>query len=255
MSDSITQIKGDNCLNCGETVLGNYCSNCGQKFQPTKLPLKLFLEDAVETLFNIDNRWFKTLKDLFLKPGKVTREYIEGKRAQYLPPLRIYLSISIVYFLLVQWSESDQIFFINFSDDENSIGDLGTIIQYMVFFMVPFFALFTKLFYRKRKAYYVEYLILSFHIHTVWFVLLMIELFTIWLEASFEQSWVEILAIIISAPAQLATFIYIVFYLKRTFEQGWLISSAKTMGIMILYMIVLVLLIAAYTLIFTEFFK
>ena len=219
MIDSTLPLKESSCLNCQEVVSGNFCSNCGQKFQPTKLPLKLFLEDAVETLFNIDNRIFKTLRDLFFKPGKVTREYIEGKRAQYLPPLRIYVSISIIYFILVQWSDSNQIFFINFSDEESTISDLGTIIQYAVFIMVPVFALFTSLFYRKRKAYYVEYLILSLHIHSIWFVLLIIELFTIWVDGSFEQGWVDIIAMTISTLAQMATFIYIVIYLKRTFEQ------------------------------------
>ena len=75
------------CLNCGSAEVQNYCPVCGQKAQPTRLPLKLFFHDAIESLFNIDNRWLKTLRDLFIKPGKVTREYIEGKRARYLPPL------------------------------------------------------------------------------------------------------------------------------------------------------------------------
>ncbi|HAW82051.1 MAG TPA: hypothetical protein DCX27_21525, partial [Balneola sp.] len=93
MSSHLDTIPDNHCLNCNEPVSGNYCSNCGQKFQPTKLPLRIYLEDTVETLFNVDNRVFKTLKDLFLKPGKITKEYISGHRATYLPPLRIYISI------------------------------------------------------------------------------------------------------------------------------------------------------------------
>lgn len=148
--------------------------------------------------------------------------------------------------MVVQLIDSNQIFFINFSEGEGSPEDLATIIQYMLFFMVPVFALATNLFYRKRKAYFIEYLILSFHIHTVWFVLLIIELFTLWLEAYFEQSWIIIIAEIIKAPAQLATFIYLLIYLKKTFHQGWLISLAKSVGIMIIYMMVLVGFIALY---------
>lgn len=246
MVNSLTEIKEGNCLNCGSEVSGNYCSNCGQKFQPTKVPIKLFLEDAVETLFNIDNRWFRTLKDLFFRPGKATKEYIEGKRAQYLPPLRIYLSISIVYFLLVQLSESNQIFFINFSDDEGEIGNLGTIIQYLLFFLVPLFALLIKLFHRKRKAFYVEYLIFAFHIHTIWFVFLMVELFTVWLNKSYTVQWAEIVANIISVPAQLATFIYLLVYLRNVFDQGWLKAILKTFGIMVLYLMTLAGFLALY---------
>lgn len=250
MEESTDLRNEGNCLNCGAHVQGNFCSNCGQKFQPTKLPIKQFLEDAVETLFNIDNRWFRTLRELFLNPGKVTSEYIEGKRAKYLPPLRIYLSISIVYFLFVQLVDTDQVFFVNFSEDEANSGDLATAVQYLLFFMVPVFALFAKIFYRKRKAYYIEYLILSFHIHTIWFVLLMVELFTIWLNDNFEQAWIEPVAIIISAPAQLATFIYMVLYLKLTFDESWFKSIGKTIGIMILYMIALVLFLGAYFFVF-----
>ncbi|GAB5410398.1 MAG: hypothetical protein BalsKO_27630 [Balneolaceae bacterium] len=255
MVEPSVEIKESNCLNCGTEVSGNYCTNCGQKFQPTKVPIKLFLEDAVETLFNIDNRWLKTLKDLFFNPGKATKEYIEGKRAQYLPPLRIYLSISIVYFLLVQLSESSQVFFINFTDDEGEMGNIGTIIQYLLFFLVPIFAVLIKLFHKKRKGFYVEYLIFAFHVHTIWFVFLMIELFTVWLDTAYSQQWVKVVANIISAPAQLATFIYLLVYLKNVFDQGWLKAILKTFGIMILYLMTLAGFLALYYFILIDWFK
>ncbi len=247
--------KGSKCLNCGSDQVGNYCQNCGQKFQPTKLPLKQFMEDAVETLFNVDNRWFKTLKDLFRHPGRVTKEYIEGKRATYLPPLRIYLSVSIVYFILIQLTESNQIFFINFSDEDGEAGDLGTVVQYLLFFLVPIFALYIKMFYRKRKAYYVEYLIFSFHIHTIWFVFLMIELFTVWLNTSFSAEWVSILSQVISVPAQLATFVYLIIYIKKVFDQGWVKSFFKSLGIMTIYFTTLAGFIAVYYFIILDFLK
>lgn len=241
----IDKVEGD-CLNCGTFVTGNYCTNCGQKFQPTKLPLKLFLEDAVETLFNIDNRILKTIKDLFTKPGKITKFYIEGKRASYLPPLRIYLSISIVYFLLIQLVDSTQVFFINFSGDEEGMSQMGTIIQYSLFFLVPIFALYTQLFHLKRKAYYVEYLILSFHIHSIWFIFLIIELFSVWLGERYPEGWVSIVAIILSVPAQAATLIYLAIYLKNTFDQKWRFAIIKSMGLMMLYLATLALVTAVY---------
>lgn len=247
MEEKLEVAKSGACLNCGTHVAGNYCSNCGQKFQPTKLPLRLFLKDAVETLFNVDNRWLKTLKDLFAKPGKVTKEYIDGKRAQYLPPLRIYLSVSIVYFLLIQLSDSEQVFFINFSgDDQEGLSTVGTVIQYALFFLVPVFAWFAKLLHRKRKAFYIEYLIFAFHIHTVWFVFLMLELFTVWLNSTSGQGWVSTLAFILSIPAQALTFIYLIVYLKKTFDQSWFIAFLKSFILMLLYLTMLALTTAAY---------
>jgi hypothetical protein len=248
--------KTETCLNCGSHDIGNYCARCGQKAQATRQPLRVFLSDAVESLFNIDNRWFRTIKDLFAKPGKVTQDYIEGKRARYLPPLRIYLSVSVIYFLLVWLVDSNQIFFINFESDDGSIANLAEVIQYLLFFLVPVFAFIVKVFHRKRKeAYYVEYLIFSFHIHTLWLVFLMVELFTIWLDGSFTQNWVKAVAIIIGVPAQLATFGYLIIYLKKVFNNSWLKSFSKSFGIMILYMATLTSFMALYYFVILDWFK
>jgi hypothetical protein len=151
-----------------------------------------------------------------------------------------------VYFILIQLTESNQIFFINFSESDGEVENLGTIIQYLLFFLVPIFALYVRLFHRKRNAYYVEYLIFSFHIHTIWFVFLMVELFTVWLNDAFDQQWIATIASILSAPAQLATFIYLIVYLKRVFDQGWVKSIFKSFGVMTIYILTLAGFIAIY---------
>lgn len=241
------------CLNCGATNVETYCANCGQKAQATRQPLRVFLSDAVETLFNIDSRWFITVKHLFTKPGVVTSEYIEGKRASYLPPLRIYISISIVYFLIVELIDSNQIFFVNFGVDDGSAGNLAKVIQYALFFLVPVLAGLSKLLYRKRKQFYVEHLIFSFHIHSIWLVLLMFELFTVWLNKTFEIGWVTIVAGILSFPAQLGTFLYVVLYLKRLYNQSWIKTILKTLILMVLYIAALVAVISIYIFIYLDF--
>lgn len=239
--------KTEVCLNCGSHNVENYCAQCGQKAQATRQPLKVFLSDVVESLLNIDNRWLKTIKDLFIKPGKVTLEYIEGKRVQYLSPLRIYLSISVIYFLVVWLVDSNRVFFINYETDEANSVDLAKVTQYTLFFLVPIFALLVKWFHRKRKeSYYIEYLIFSFHIHTIWFVFLMVELFTVWMDETFTQPWVHVAAMVISVPAQLATFGYFITYLKKVFDNSWIKAFFKSMGIMVFYMIVLTLFMAAF---------
>ena len=235
--------KPDHCLNCGTSVSKNYCPECGQKVQSTSLPIRLFLEDAVESLFNIDNRWLKTLRDLFVHPGKVTREYIEGKRAKYLPPLRLYLSVSLVYFLLIQLTESTQVFLISISDSGNADSHLGAVVQYGMFLLVPVMAWIAQLFYRKRKAYYVEYLIFAFHIHTLWFLLLIYELLVTWAGGYISASWAPTAVLILSLPARIGVFAYLILYIKKTFSKGWAGAIGKSMAIMLLYLIVL----AAFT--------
>ncbi|MFV1884799.1 MAG: DUF3667 domain-containing protein [Balneola sp.] len=236
--EELTEKEGA-CLNCGTLVQGNYCSNCGQKFQPTKLPIKQFLEDAIETLFTIDNRLFRTIKDLFVKPGKVTKEYIIGKRAKYLPPLRVYLSISVVYFLLAQIIESDKILFVNFTQDGDSRINLAKAVQTAMFFLVPVMAGILKLFHLKRKAFYVEYLIFSVHIHSVWFVFFTIQLLLMSLENALSghvsSSFGSVLNIIVDLP-QIAALIFFIIYMKRVFEGSWTKTVIKGLVTITLYL-------------------
>ena len=248
MSSNLDTIPDNHCLNCNEPVSGNYCSNCGQKFQPTKLPLRIYLEDTVETLFNVDNRVFKTLKDLFLKPGKITKEYISGHRATYLPPLRIYISISILYFFLVIVTESTQVFLVNLSSDQFD-SSFGKLIQTSMFVLVPLFALITRWFHKKRKGYYVEYLIFSLHIHSVWFVLLSFSIITTWAYSFFgiqEGSFFDYLVSGIQILERSLFMIYFIIYLKKVFENSWWKSILKTFGILFFYLITLLAVISPY---------
>jgi len=246
-ADSKSSIYSE-CLNCGDPVPKNYCGNCGQKFQPTKLPLRLYLEDTVETLFNIDNRVFKTLKDLLLKPGKITTEYIDGHRASYLPPLRIYISVSLIYFFFAILTESTQVFLVNISADQYDSG-YGKAIQTSMFVLVPYFALITKWHHRKRDGYYIEYLIFALHIHSVWFFLLCFSVIAGWSYTYFgfeEGSFYFYFVAAIQIIERSLFFIYLAIYLKKVFDQSWWKAFLKTVGIIFLYLIGLLVIILPY---------
>ncbi len=240
MGDSVINNNEGNCLNCGTTVSGKYCSNCGQKYQPTKLPLKFFLDDVVETLFTIDNRVFRTIIDLFTKPGKVTQDYIDGKRAKYLPPLRVYLSISVIYFLLAQFIDSDKILFVNFSQDGDSRINLAKFVQTGLFLLVPVMAGILKILHRKRKAFYIEYLIFSIHIHSIWFVFFTVQLLLISL-GNLLSGQVSILVengiLTIGELSQIAAMIYLAIYIKKVFQETWLKGIIKSILALFLYLL------------------
>jgi hypothetical protein len=90
-----------NCPNCGCEVSGrNYCPDCGQANLPLRLSLKEILKEFVDDYFSLDSRLFRTLFALVFKPGVLSKEYNLGKKASYLPPLRTYLLITVLYFLL-----------------------------------------------------------------------------------------------------------------------------------------------------------
>lgn len=90
----------NNCLNCGTILQGHFCHNCGQENLELKENFGHMMEHTISDYFHFDHLFFYTLKPLLFKPGKLTVEYMAGRRAQYLHPVKMYIFISIVYFLL-----------------------------------------------------------------------------------------------------------------------------------------------------------
>ena len=88
------------CLNCGAEVAGLHCQNCGQAFDVHVLSMHEVAGDVTHSLLHLDSRVWKTLRLLISKPGELTREFIAGRHQSYLPPFRLYLGISILFFAL-----------------------------------------------------------------------------------------------------------------------------------------------------------
>ena len=89
------------CLNCGAELMGPYCAQCGQEATERNVPLRVLLKEVLDTLFSLDARLFQTTRQLLVKPGYLTNEYIAGRRIRYVSPLRLYLFTSFVFFLLL----------------------------------------------------------------------------------------------------------------------------------------------------------
>jgi hypothetical protein len=90
-----------NCLNCGTLLAGEFCHECGQSGHSIRRPFFSLLGESLETFFSIDGRIARTLPDLILKPGKITRDYLDGKRARFIPAFRLYVLASLVFFIIM----------------------------------------------------------------------------------------------------------------------------------------------------------
>ena len=88
------------CLNCGAVLTGPYCSQCGQRDIPPYPSVRELVVDAFWELSGWDGRFANTVRALFRRPGMLTREFLEGRRARYLSPLRLYLMASLAYFVI-----------------------------------------------------------------------------------------------------------------------------------------------------------
>jgi len=88
------------CQNCGAAVSGRYCAECGQRLEPPLHSLWHFMQVATEDLTHADSRVWRTLGTLLFRPGHLTREFLAGRRVRYLPPVRLYLVISVAFFVV-----------------------------------------------------------------------------------------------------------------------------------------------------------
>jgi hypothetical protein len=93
------------CANCGAPLEGEYCTRCGQRHEPHVHSLTHFAGEAFESITHADSRLWRTLWFLLSKPGILTREFFAGRRVSYLPPFRLYLVISLLFFLVANLPE------------------------------------------------------------------------------------------------------------------------------------------------------
>ena len=93
--------KDKTCLNCGNNVDHHYCSHCGQENTETRQPFYFLITHFIEDFVHYDSSFWQTIKNLFLKPGKITNEYLSGKRNSSVNPVKLYIFISFVTFFLI----------------------------------------------------------------------------------------------------------------------------------------------------------
>lgn len=86
------------CLNCGAELHGAFCASCGQRSVPANPTVSELAGDAWQELSGYDGRIAATFRGL-LTPGHLTIDYLQGRRARYLPPIRLYLIVSVIYFV------------------------------------------------------------------------------------------------------------------------------------------------------------
>jgi hypothetical protein len=91
-----------NCPNCQNLLTPDdtFCSNCGQKrIHPEDYSVWHLIAESVGDFFHFDSKFFATLWPLFFRPGYLTIEYLQGKRARYFQPFKLFLFISFLFFL------------------------------------------------------------------------------------------------------------------------------------------------------------
>ena len=241
--------KSNLCKNCNSELMGIYCSECGQK-NTELLSVKAIVKELTDNVFSFDSRFFITLKYLMIKPGFLTKEYWAGRRTTYLPPLRMYLVLSVFYFFLSSFmAEGKQVVFgssgsdsfafdiddfphfshfivdilnkgIKLTDERQLSKDfLSDYMPSAMFILMPFMGLLLLLVYKKKKLFYSYHLITVLHFHCFVFFL----------------NSVEELIPIIEDIIPLFFFYYAITMLKVIYQDSWVKTSMKFMMLLVTY--------------------
>lgn len=94
-------LSGQACRNCGEIVEGRYCHACGQLAASFHRPIWSIIAETLGDTLALDGRLSRTIPMILFRPGRLTKRYTSGKRARYVPPFRLFLLASLLFFFTV----------------------------------------------------------------------------------------------------------------------------------------------------------
>jgi len=182
------------CRNCGAALTGRYCAECGQDAKAyTSRRVRDVLLDSLDVVFAWDNKIWRSLAALVASPGKLTKEYLDGRIVRYISPGKLFWFLAIVFVaLLIRAGSTDAGQQMLTEKIENSIeqqanaggasevdaklfsavgGTLKSLAPYLMLGLTPVFAFLVRLFYRRRDRYYTDYLIFTLHFFAFFFLI------------------------------------------------------------------------------------
>lgn len=242
----------------------NYCGHCGQARVHAHVTLHDIAHEATHEFLHLDGKIGRTLRTLVATPGQLTVDFLAGRRARYISPVRLYLTFSVLFFFLAATfgqlgkdiikvgsgptpkgkvvsapSNIDRRLEHGAKELEhnpNRLGEeLGHNLPRAMFLLMPFFALLLMLAYRKRQPYYVPHLYFSIHFHAFVFLLLSVVVLLQALHVTAIDAVADVLT--------LASLPYLFVAARRVYGGGWGVTTLKCGTIAIVYWIALMLTI------------
>ena len=243
-----------NCLNCGAELQGKFCHACGQKGSSVNVRMHDFVHEATHEFLHLDGKILQTVKLLVVRPGELTREFLAGRRARYISPLRVYLTFSLLFFTLAAVlprttqgvvkvsrtsggktlqgdTEFERRLVRGLSKAEHDAESLGQAVLHnlpkAMFVLMPLFALLTRAFYRKQERFYIPHLYYSVHFHAFTFLVMSVYA----LASRVIPKQVAVLLLLTAIP-------YHFIALRRVFGGSRWMTFAKGTAVGVLYWIV-----------------
>ncbi len=239
------------CANCYEPMQGDYCYSCGQRNIGNRLTIKVFTSQMFEALTEVDSRFWRTLRELSLNPGRVAANYISGNRASYINPVKYLFVCFAIYFSLTVLTGFHELFVqdavtesggtetvqtqeegIAVKEDNVEItisadairGVLRDQLNLLVFISIPITAFLLRWQYFRSKHNYPEVLsFLCFIVGHSYFLSIFLVFF-MWLFESYNKEFRNILLIVL-----------FFFSARVFFAMNWIIALLSTIVSLLLY--------------------
>lgn len=188
------------------------------------------MRDLIKETFEIDGRTFRTIRALFLQPGELTAEFLAGRRRVYTPPLRLYLVISVSFFVVAAWiAQKGLLLDTGQTLDADAPGQaqfLSDDLPRLMFVLLPIFALLLKI--ATPGRLYFDHLIFAIHLHSAAYVVLILML-----PLEHVRHWLP-------AVIQILLFIYLlsnfVISMHRVYAASWPAAIGKSLAILFAYL-------------------
>ena len=225
------------CPNCSQTLDGEFCANCGQRDVDLERPIGDLLRELIWETLDVDGRAGRTLRTMFRYPGLLTSEFLAGKRRMYTSPLRLYIVVSIAFFIWAAWIASRGLLLdVGQSVDADAGGQaqfLSDDLPRLMFLLLPMFAALLKIAFHRRL--YFDHIIHSLHLHTVAYIILAVMLP---LEEVAHWSLIALQTLIFAYFP-----VYVVVSIRRVYETGWIVAALKAFAVLFAYMVVVAIAI------------
>jgi Protein of unknown function (DUF3667) len=263
------------CKNCGAALLGRYCVDCSQAADVHVPSTRELLHEAMEGLTHADSRLWRTLVPLWFKPGKLTNEFIAGRRTSYVPPFRLYLVLSVIFFLIASFHGSHgQLIQFDPADARqgaqvSSCSDWGfevpghpawkprivhacqeiqrdngnnllhvtlSAMPKAMFIFLPLIAFLNMLMYWRPRHRYAEHLLFFLHVHAFFFSVAIALMLVI--DASEAWPVLDTLASVVATLLGWSLAVYTFMAMRRVFKRGWIRTFLKAFVLFIAYFVV-----------------
>jgi hypothetical protein len=242
MSDAA--LDPERCANCHASLSGAFCAHCGQKVKPLDPTLRELATDVLGEVTDVDSKLLRSMRYLFTRPGFLSREHAEGRRASYVSPVRLYLVFSVAFFAAASLVGRREGMF----EAENNpapaavVGNAQALFETwmprIMFVLVPLCGLCVMAFTRSARRHYPAHFHFGLHLHAFWFALFA-------LMAPLEWVVTKRVSDVMSLGRIAVLLVYAVIAFRTAYGGGWWRSVGRTLGVFVTYMLLLGLAFAA----------